>query len=1683
MWIFLFLLVPLTLSGKEVINDTRLNYPQTSHYPVTPKVNVITGEHLEEEVDLVVAGCQPLSIRRFYSHKGSHHPIYCHWRFNPEHYCVANFCYKEQTCFAAFGEANGSITYCENRQETLRYNFSIAKTPGFIHSDQSGNTHPLNSQVTFAMTEGTQHDPRYCWEGTITTGSGSKRKFKSQRKAWLRNRSYYERGDDETKYTITPQVWTPYEIPITEEKLPNGNIIEYAYECFDHEMGHQEFILLKSITAYNSLKTKVLGKITFERKVIPNERMELTVIGSDQRKTLYTYKPFGINNYLSNVASPNWPEMAYRHCDHSDNRIEYISRGGDQFFITKYNRGSQVDYQLAPVGPDDEMCPISHYEYGKDFTKSIDAEGNIVIYRYDSLKRIIAVEIYEKNALYSVERYKWDEKTGNLMEKTLEDSKGKLFLKHEFDYDKNQNLKFEKISDSKESYATYSRYSEDGFNLKIEEWDDFGKKIEYTYYPQTNLLKTETIYRDGAVCKKTTHFYDDAAILVKSVVEDGSGFEKSMEITPKESLPCYGLPEVVMTKVNDKLISKIVYSYTPFGKISEEKHYDSKGLFLYSIVNEYDLRERLKSSIDPLGNKTTFGYDHHNRMLSQDGPKVNYQKTWTYDMAGRPKSETLEGQTKRIGYDKLGRVIWIIDEAGFETKYLYDALGRVIETYFPDGSIKKSTYDLVGNVVKEIDSNDYATIHNYNFRGQITSNLYPDGSTEFFVYRPDGRLLEVTDKNGSSKTFIYDIWDNVKEEREGDKVKTYQFLGPQLICETDAEGYDTFYEYDDRGRTFCEVKGNKKTFFSYDDLGRLSKTRIGNAVQVFDYDLLNRCTEKRVESPSEEVFEKEAYSYDALGNQIKVINSKGEQITDYNARCQPTKITDPCKAITTISYSYLGGLIKKITNPKGVQTTLKHDYKGQMIECSIQNGAQKEISRKTCRYDGEGNLKEEIHFVYEGDQVVRKVVNNWEYGPCNRLEKQIEGEKRIVSFSYDSKGRLATKTKADGTILSQKYDHYGRLKRYFAEDFDYQYEYDDCDRLLEIIDKQGIKTTRRYDCHGNMTFEKKANGLKLKTRFNDDGQKNQLILPDESEISYTYRGGRLHEVIRGDLKHIYSRRDLEGCVEEAILAGDLGKITIERDEKGRWKSFSSPFYTAFYPKDAYDKCGNLSRYSYVDAYGSCDRNYTYDDLDQLNSENEHSYAFDSLNNCINKNGEKKIYNTLCQEVSNSITYDLNGNVKSSGKFTYTYDSLDRLIKVNDGNRTINYTYDAFNRRLSKTIDDETTYYIWDDKNEIGSTQESGIIEELRVLGEGLGAEIGAAVLMEFNDVPYVPLHDHIGNVVSLAGIENQKITSNRYSAFGEGFNGKFFSPWTFSSKRYDKETDFIYFGRRYYCPEQMRWLTPDPQGFSDGPNLYAYVHNNPLTHFDLYGLKGVLNDLWDYFSKRKTQSENNRQEERRCGHYYPQWEEKCKFKSCCFNLGRQSAINFVSMHANGINVQPHELEGPVNYLSEVNGNKNVEGVYFRSQGVIKDTIECILSLVFGKMTTASILIKEKLERCRMDRPSAKIFLSCHSAGAIHVRNALRHCSDWVRQAVLVIAIAPAAYITKDLCLDVVHLTSKRDFVPLFDIKGRSQCRDTTRILDPHPDAPLFDHGMMSPTYKQPIRNAYKDFYEDYVKQK
>ena len=57
----------------------------------------------------------------------------------------------------------------------------------------------------------------------------------------------------------------------------------------------------------------------------------------------------------------------------------------------------------------------------------------------------------------------------------------------------------------------------------------------------------------------------------------------------------------------------------------------------------------------------------------------------------------------------------------------------------------------------------------------------------------------------------------------------------------------------------------------------------------------------------------------------------------------------------------------------------------------------------------------------------------------------------------------------------------------------------------------------------------------------------------------------------------------------------------------------------------------------------------------------------------------------------------------------------------------------------------------------------------------------------------------------------------------------------FQGRPVDAETGFVYFRNRYYDPELGRFVTADPEGYVDGPSVYAFAHNNPDNYSDPKG--------------------------------------------------------------------------------------------------------------------------------------------------------------------------------------------------------------------------------------------------------
>ena len=243
------------------------------------------------------------------------------------------------------------------------------------------------------------------------------------------------------------------------------------------------------------------------------------------------------------------------------------------------------------------------------------------------------------------------------------------------------------------------------------------------------------------------------------------------------------------------------------------------------------------------------------------------------------------------------------------------------------------------------------------------------------------------------------------------------------------------------------------------------------------------------------------------------------------------------------------------------------------------------------------------------------------------------------------------------------------------------------------------------------------------------------------------------------------------------------------------------------------------------------------------AEEGHTYSFDSLNNRRQKDGKKHLtneHNQITNDGERCYRYDLNGNlIDNEGQ--YTYDALNRLTKVTKGEAEYEYVYDSFNRRVSKKSQAGLTHYLYMQECEVGSLDIRTGKKEFRVLQNG-ASEIGASVAMEMNGRLYLPLQDIQGNVSALLDPETGDLVERRaYTAFGEGESG--LSPWGFAGKRRDPESGLINFGYRYYIPALGRFLTPDPSGFADGSNLYAYARNNPLSLIDHFGLES--SSLWD----------------------------------------------------------------------------------------------------------------------------------------------------------------------------------------------------------------------------------------------
>jgi len=314
---------------------------------------------------------------------------------------------------------------------------------------------------------------------------------------------------------------------------------------------------------------------------------------------------------------------------------------------------------------------------------------------------------------------------------------------------------------------------------------------------------------------------------------------------------------------------------------------------------------------------------------------------------------------------------------------------------------------------------------------------------------------------------------------------------------------------------------------------------------------------------------------------------------------------------------------------------------------------------------------------------------------------------------------------------------------------------------------------------------------------------------------------------------------MDGGAITAITAVDGAKWAYEHDANSRLTK-----------AERYDTNGTtlLHRYSYT--YDDGDNLLTKAVLDAVASvTTAMAFAYNDANELVSQ---------AVGGTTTSFAYDAWGRMtsKSDGTYsaTYAYRYGNKLASVtsdfpSEGSAT--YQYDGAGKRRQRTAAGSTTRYRWD--------MSWTVLNEEDAFGDLTRTYVGRSSAHVDGANPSTGtwrfyVHDHLGSTRGVYDADESQYAALEYTPYGEVYasNGST-SDITrrYTGHDWDDAAELYYAPYRYYAPGLARWISRDPQGMVDGPNVYGYVGVNPIMHMDLLGttlmdlVRQLFEDLLD----------------------------------------------------------------------------------------------------------------------------------------------------------------------------------------------------------------------------------------------
>jgi RHS repeat-associated protein len=900
--------------------------------------------------------------------------------------------------------------------------------------------------------------------------------------------------------------------------------------------------------------------------------------------------------------------------------------------------------------------------------------------------------------------------------------------------------------------------------------------------------------------------------------------------------------------------SEVTYEYDPtFHRVT--RAVDQRGTITdYSYDDSGNLIRMVEAAGTAAERATSYVYDQSNQLISVtregDAQTAQAVTNYTYDPAGNIATITdAEGNTTAfLAYDVMGNVLHRRDARGQDWLYTYDDLGRLITETDPEGNTTTYEYDAVGNRTAVIDANQKRFEYQYDEHNRLVRTIDPYGHEQAIAYNADGLPILLTDEEGRTVRNDYD-----NEQR---------LLG--TLVGTAAEGYETRYQYDEDPQNAASSSLPASIQYptytarlSYDPMQRL--TRVTN---VLDAD-----TEYSVES-----------AYDSAGNLIAATDEE-DRTTGYvyDALDRLIEAQDPAGGVTRYAYDDRDNLIA-VTDPNGGITRFEYDRNDRLTAEILPLG-----QTTSYEYDAAGNRAAVIDA--KGQRI------EYEYSPAGHLS----GERHFSADDHQNPAK----------VVQYSYDALGRMTGYDDGTTSATYSYDDLGRETGVtIDYGPFALSHAYSYYANGLKESFTgpDGETYRYFYDEANRLSAIELPAGQRITYTgYRWNSPLGVVRPggtttawDYDALQRLISIEGSdpVGNSIMSyqysySAAGNILTKQTEPGEYQ----------YSYDLLDRLTDATS-PVLD-----DEHYTYDLLgNRLTSADVAGEWQYDLNNRLFSYGDQ------------TIEYDDNGNTTrkgSPGSWTsFVYNVADRLVRIEDegGSIIANYYYDPFGQRLWKDVGGVRTYFAYSDEGLVGEFDTGG--KALRGYGFSPNSFWAKDPLFQNADGMYFWYqNDHLGTPQTIVDSLGNPLWIHDYQAFGGGrttdaiVENRFRLPGQYL----DDETNLHYNFFRYYNPVTGRYLSQDPLGvltklkraadaisgsqrfqFAGGlydqnsqlmrlkagdyypkmggvtaknpillasidPNLYTYVHSNPINWVDTTGTLSVFGTaaatatiLWGY---------------------------------------------------------------------------------------------------------------------------------------------------------------------------------------------------------------------------------------------